>query len=376
MKYLLKIIVATAAVLAVSAGAQAQDGVSLFGRIDAGYAGVNATNSAGKQLGGVGFANSSMESSEWGIRGSEDLGEGNRAIFNLEGDITAGGTTVNNVLFRRQANIGLSSVDLGTVQLGTVYDSLAADAQGSILPVAGNSVNFSTQIPGGTGNYFPTQAIKYTLPRLFSGRVTGGFTYSSGNVPDQYGNGLLSGSMADGYLRVEPVKDLKLTAGYGVFTPVPSGYTLPTITLNGYVPYYTNVYGGNEYLLGASYKYGRYSIGAMFTSSSKVQQFTGAYPYAKVNTGSLGLGYQATERVKFGANYVHNSGSTSLYNAQVHYALSKRTDLYAQYNYVKEGYYATYAPVWYGDNVGSTAVSAPGINTVAQAFIVGTVVHF
>lgn len=130
MKYLLKIIVATAAVLAVSAGAQAQDGVSLFGRIDAGYAGVNATNSAGKQLGGVGFANSSMESSEWGIRGSEDLGEGNRAIFNLEGDITAGGTTVNNVLFRRQANIGLSSVDLGTVQLGTVYDSLAADAQG------------------------------------------------------------------------------------------------------------------------------------------------------------------------------------------------------------------------------------------------------
>ena len=105
----------------------------------------------------------------WGLRGSEDLGGGLKANFNLEGQYgsdtgalgsspgtgsgpTLGGTTgsanVNQGLFQRKAIVGLSganwSVDLGrdyTVNFKTqgVYDPMSYTYTG-ITPAAGNNV--------------------------------------------------------------------------------------------------------------------------------------------------------------------------------------------------------------------------------------------
>ena len=402
-----KSLVALAALASIAGVAQAQDGVSLYGVLDFGIGDINATSANGQQQGNVGITNSAMQSSLWGVKGSEDLGGGLKAIFDFEGDLTANGVNYSSapgagsgILFRRQENVGLSSTQWGTVQIGTVYDSLDADAQLSILPVAGNSVNFTTQLAGGTGNYFPTQAIKYTLPKnLMGGKLSGGFTYSSGNVPNQYTvtaptNGATSGtysansiagSMTDGYLRFEPITNLKLTLGAGVSQADPGGYQSPN--LGGQpvsnAPYYAKQYGSHEYLGGIQYAYHRYSLGLMFTEANgaavgPVPAIPGSPAANDIRTTSLGLGYQATDRIKLGANYVHNTGNTNLYNVQAHYSFSKQTEVYAQYAYVAEGSYGQTSPIWWGDNTGSTWVSngAIGANSTAQAFLVGMIHRF
>lgn len=89
-----KLLIATAA-MAVVAGAQAQSSVTLYGSIDTGYSSVesNATTistGVATKTTNSGIAQSSDVSSRWGIKGSEDLGGGLKANFNVETSIGSG----------------------------------------------------------------------------------------------------------------------------------------------------------------------------------------------------------------------------------------------------------------------------------------------
>jgi predicted porin len=84
-----KLLIATAAFAMVAGTAQAQS-VTLYGSIDAGYSSVESKTSAGVKTTNAGIAQSSDVSSRWGIRGSEDLGGGMKANFNIETSIGSG----------------------------------------------------------------------------------------------------------------------------------------------------------------------------------------------------------------------------------------------------------------------------------------------
>ena len=85
-----KLLIATAAFAMVAGTAQAQS-VTLYGSIDTGYSSVETTvGSTGVKTTNAGIANSSDVSSRWGIRGSEDLGGGMKANFNVETSIGSG----------------------------------------------------------------------------------------------------------------------------------------------------------------------------------------------------------------------------------------------------------------------------------------------
>ena len=79
------------AVLAASGAAMAQSSVSLYGIVDAAYGqvkvtdGVNTAKTTGMFDGGA----NGIGDSRWGLRGSEDLGNGLKANFNLEQGIDA-----------------------------------------------------------------------------------------------------------------------------------------------------------------------------------------------------------------------------------------------------------------------------------------------
>jgi GBP family porin len=83
-----KLLIASAALAMVAGTAQAQS-VTLYGSIDTGYSSVEST-AAGVKTTNAGIANSSDSSSRWGIRGSEDLGGGMKANFNVETSIGSG----------------------------------------------------------------------------------------------------------------------------------------------------------------------------------------------------------------------------------------------------------------------------------------------
>jgi len=141
----------TLAVLGAFAGvAQAQapaSVVTLYGSFDGGIrrtSNVNANGDSNLTMG----SNGTYNSNRLGFKGTEDLGGGNNAHFNLEiGFNTGTGTTDNaaNTLFNRAANVGIGgawgSIDLGrqyTVAFKTVgtYDPFNYKYTG-IIPAVG-----------------------------------------------------------------------------------------------------------------------------------------------------------------------------------------------------------------------------------------------
>jgi predicted porin len=112
--------------------------------------------------------------SRWGLRGSEDLGNGIKAVFRLESgfSIDDGNMGQGGRLFGREASVGLSTATLGTISLGrnpTPYylSTLALDAFGY-----GQAGGFSAITRSGTTS-------QQILPLLNNARSDNSISYVS-----------------------------------------------------------------------------------------------------------------------------------------------------------------------------------------------------
>lgn len=112
-----KRLIAVAALALVSGMAAAQSAVTVYGNVDLG---ILTHNHAQAGAASTTLANGGISPSIWGFRGSEDLGDGLKANFNLEGHFAADTGVSDARLFRRQSNVGLSG-GFGTVTLGNQY---------------------------------------------------------------------------------------------------------------------------------------------------------------------------------------------------------------------------------------------------------------
>lgn len=124
-----KSLIALAVLGAFAGAASAQSSVTLYGRAD-----LNVTNEkAGNDVSPLstapgesttklndGGGTTGIGGSRWGLRGTEDLGNGVKAVFQLESGFTAdtGAQGQGGRLFGRQAWVGLSSATLGEVRFG------------------------------------------------------------------------------------------------------------------------------------------------------------------------------------------------------------------------------------------------------------------
>lgn len=121
MKKLTLVATAVMGLLSASA-AMAQSTVTLYGLVDAGY-----NHVSGLQNGSFsGIASGIMEGSRWGLRGTEDLGGGYKAIFTLESRFEADTGSVTN-----RPNSGTQMPDRVTT---TVVNSI--NSSGLPLPAA------------------------------------------------------------------------------------------------------------------------------------------------------------------------------------------------------------------------------------------------
>ncbi|HZX28776.1 MAG TPA: porin [Telluria sp.] len=115
---------ALGAAFAAAAPAHAQStNVTIYGLMDAGVEYINHANATDASQ--VRVISGGKNTSRWGLRGSEDLGGGLKAVFNLEGGILLDTGNADGALFKRQANIGLEG-GFGRVVIGrsftTTYD--------------------------------------------------------------------------------------------------------------------------------------------------------------------------------------------------------------------------------------------------------------
>lgn len=177
--------------------AQANSSVTLYGLIDAGigYQKQKVTqgnNRIESRDFGLSKFNGVKNGNRWGLKGSEDLGNGTKAIFVLESgfDSANGRQLQGGRLFGRQAYFGLSSERWGSLTLGRQH-SIAADMIGVKGPFY-IGYQQAGQLFGAFGaSTFARMdnAIKYTSP-VFSGfKVALGYSGNASKTEMDWGGG-------------------------------------------------------------------------------------------------------------------------------------------------------------------------------------------
>ncbi|WP_175857653.1 porin [Burkholderia anthina] len=303
--------------------AHAQSNVTFYGVVDSGllYTSRTFDPGTGKQ-GGHQFAalSGGLTPSQFGLKGTEDLGGGVSAIFALESglDITKGGfADSNGNLFGRQAWVGIQS-DHGTIKAGVQYspfvlslvstDARSASFFGSLTPIYVDSVLVT--------GIFNSNAISYTSPTILG--FQGSAMLALGGEAGQFQAGRQYSAMLNythGPILVSAAMYNGNAGGTAATTPIPS-----TVAFSGRT-------------LGASYSFENLSVRAAFVSFKVAGSFD-----RRVYGG--GLNYQLTPAVDtdLGVWYVDDAddrGSHSvLAAAGVTYSLSKATLLYSQLGFV------------------------------------------
>ena len=321
------IAMAALAMLAANA-AHAQSNVQIYGLLDTGvdYASDAAPNGHGMTR----VSSGGMNTSRWGLRGSEDLGGGLKAVFNLEGGILMDTGGIDGALFRRQAYAGLEG-SLGRIVLGrsftSVYDTVIRFDPMGFAPF----YSWAT-----TGN--ATGPSKYGMTTGFDNMVkyagsTGNFKYGA-----SYGFGEQTSGSRDGAKLA--VAGSWETEGLSLMATAEqvNGSTLPATGRRDT----TRVFH-----LGGTYSAGPvkfYLSGRRYAQESGKAAKDNINADVKANTYWTGVAYKPVPNVTLtGAVYymdVRNVAANTdadplMFVARYRYALSKRTDLYATVAYAK-----------------------------------------
>ena len=307
--------VALAMVLAAAAGsAAAQSNVTVYGVIDTSVGRGYKSDASAEMMSGY------TDTSKLGFRGSEDLGNGLKANFQLEGEIGSD-TGAWTEGFKRQSWVGLSG-SFGEVMLGrtptpqnrlrgTVDLNGTADGSSAmkVLGIAANGSFMSSR---------QSNQVQYATPKLggFQARVAYGFSETvSGTAGDKKDFLQLAASYQTGGLTLGAAfqpKSMSTQAAVGA-----------TDNRNGYA-------------LGAKYNFGVAEASVIYTRNEKRTEGDGIGIGIAAPIGACKVGAQfarltnvknadGTKSAKEGAN---------AFELFANYSLSKRTALYAAYGSV------------------------------------------
>ncbi|MBB3258862.1 putative porin [Paraburkholderia bannensis] len=190
-----------AALMSAGVLAHAQSSVTLYGRLDAGFAYINGVGTGG----GTGAATSGksqvqLESgywgtSLWGMKGVEDLGGGNKALFQLEGSFSTatGQGPGGGGLFNRWATVGMSNDQFGTLLLGR--ELFISNGIWDFDPFGQSNWSSASLV---RGRNWPQSSnnISYQSPKFAGFDVYGQYSFS--NATSWNGNGTTTQGREDG----------------------------------------------------------------------------------------------------------------------------------------------------------------------------------
>lgn len=298
------------AVCACAAHAESSN-VTIYGIIDSG---VNWTNNvAGKSTTNVDTGVN--QGNRIGFKGTEDLGSGLKTVWVLESGFSedTGALGQGGLMFGRQASVGLSSTQWGSLSVGRMFDVMGDMfpyyAIGSMTPAglmswslpmnSANGAALDNRVSGSAIN----NTVRYYSPNF--GPLSFGATYSFGEVAGDTGaNGAYSAEVtyAQGPLRASVGTYFKHNAS----------------TTNGNI---------REYTAGAQYKLASMTFFGMI---SDVSYSMGTKDRA--TTGEIGMTYNMLPNLQLGggiqAQKRHDLASADQLTFTADYLLSKRSDLY------------------------------------------------
>lgn len=307
-----KIIGISLALLFASGVAHSQSSVTMYGIVDAGIGYTNG-NSAGKQ---VTLSSGGESGSRIGFRGTEDLGDGLKALFVLETgiDLDTGSLQQGGRIFGRQAYVGVMSDALGTVSVGRQYspmfnayilvDAFGYAGPGSIQTLFGQGTT--------SRDYRMDNTLAYKTPGNLGG-FNGELAYSFGEQAGSFARSSQFGG----------------SVGYAN-GPVAAVYSYHRANLDTAAASNDSF---KNHLLGGTYDFGMVKLYAAVgrTTEEPTVRYNGYSIGARVPVGKHSIFGSVARRDNKKAD---NSNAT---HAAIGYShvLSKRTDLYSILAYTK-----------------------------------------
>ncbi|WDD91912.1 porin [Burkholderia sp. FERM BP-3421] len=339
---------------ALATAAHAQSSVTLYGTVDTGiiYSSSQQTTRAdGSTHGGPAWqmGGGNLVPSRWGLQGTEDLGGGWKAAFQLEQQfLSASGQELQSgAAFSRQAWVGLRNDAVGTLGLGRQYDSYT-DFLGAYVSSNSWSTPYGSHL-GDVDNlnaaFNFNNALKFTSVD-FNGFTFGG-TFSlggqAGNFAAKRGYALAAAynrapfSLSAGYMNLRQPLDAALGGANGyigdfscanpgaMYCSLQDAQSLKVLGVGGSV-----TFGGATVAL--TYTHTRLGDSAFFASSARPRGDTVVFDIAELNAT-----YAFTPALRGGLAYIFNRAkpdgvaATRFHqvNLGANYSLSKRTALYA-----------------------------------------------
>jgi len=244
-----KTLLALAAMAAASASF-AQSSVTLYGVVDASLENVRGDKSVTR------VSSDNLSSSRFGLKGTEDLGGGLKANFNLESPVTVDtGAAGTGAFWDRQAWVGVAG-GFGEVRLGRT-DTPIGDIAGNVLSAQAYDDLKILGTRAGVNYRRASNAVTYLLPTLVPG-LSAQLQYSTGtgkpeagevagdNVGRAYGlsvkyaAGPLSAGLGYQYAQDEKIDTTTAGSQKANATLVYAGYDFGAAKVTGYYNAETN----------------------------------------------------------------------------------------------------------------------------------------
>jgi predicted porin len=376
--------------IAVSHGyASAQNSVTLYGAIDNGISYQTSQTSLGSTSGGrsaVKMMNGVWLGSRFGLKGSEDLGNGNKAVFTLEQGFNSasGAQATNGLMFSRQAFVGLTNPSYGSLTTGRQYASYyqLMSPFGPTQVLTGYFGAHPGDIDGLDTGYRANNTFLYMSPQWYGLTVSGSYSLAG-----------VAGSVNRGSTWTAAIAYSRGPIGFGAgFSRINNStigggiYGADSTTSNlGAQPGISSLTSGYQtaqaqqrFALGASYVFNdAFDIRAIYTN---VQYIPGAASKfnneAIFNTGGVTLHWKPSVTWDFASGYsytrvakgngISNGAQYQQFNLSEYYALSKRTGLYGVQGYTRANG-STLGTSGTGNIVEATATVGDGFNSTPSS---------
>lgn len=325
-----KSLIALAVLAATSGAAMAQSYVTLYGVLDVGFGKVKdgkwgMNNGEGY---GTSVSDGFNSTSVIGFRGSEDLGGGLKANFNLQTsglDLSSSGT---GLAFGREAWVGLEGAGWGAIQFGR-SSSIGAKVMG-VYDFNGTSYSSAYDRAGISavtwyGSSRRSSQVQYTSPNFGGFVARAGFTakgdYDGINGvavnPDAKNRYSLGATFANGPLSVSAVAETKALEGQRTAYAVGASYDLSVVKLAVTYNRRENDVGAVAGVGVGVKNYNTFGANGGRDAGGKGWTLAAVAPFGPANVG-----------VAYARN---TSADTKALELFANYALSKRTRLYVDF---------------------------------------------
>ncbi|RKF44209.1 porin [Paraburkholderia fungorum] len=306
-----------ASLLTFAMAAQAQSSVTLYGRLDAGLEYMSGlANGNGGSTNRFKAESGDWGTSLWGMKGVEDIGSGNKVLFQLEGSFNTmnGQGPGANGLFNRWATVGISNDAYGTLLLGR--ELFISNGVWDFDPFGQSSWSSASLVRG--RNWAATSNnISYQSPKFGGFDVYG--QYALSNATNWNGNSATGQGRSDGLQLTYTSALFQLRGMYDEIRNPANGQFTDPFTAS------------REYTAAVNVFLGQFKIQGVYQAlrTSNAASVAGTTPTSLDHEWG-GVTWQATPAAALIAAVYHvnankNAGNATIYSVGGSYNLSKRT---------------------------------------------------